>query len=212
MTHRIVSKPLWILACLTLAMPLVAVSPAGAETKTPAEGGTASTAAAVINTPATTPAPSPTDTAEAPGDWGTLADVSESVAPMAVSPIHNAGNCGYVQVTDNPHLSNTGWAASAHGWWEGRTGFCRNLKANIVVELQAVWCSGGSCSWRTVDTGTKTGYPGGGSANRAAARENCSSGLKTGYRVRVDVDVIGRSDPVGWTTSSGVDLMCRPSS
>ncbi|MBD8608736.1 hypothetical protein IFT73_17920 [Aeromicrobium sp. CFBP 8757] len=87
-----------------------------------------------------------------------------------------------------------------------------SAKANVDVQLQAVWCSGGSCNWRTVDTKSDNVYAGGGSGNRAAVRENCAGSTTVGWRLRVDVDLIGVADPSGWTNSAGKDLACYPSS
>ena len=170
-------------------------------------------AALVVLLPAMTTAPSPASAAspDVPvGHYGSLDDLQE-VTPMATSPVITAGSCKYQQVTDNVHFSATGFAASAHGWWKKSSGTCPS-KANVDAQLQAVWCGSGPCQWRTVDSNSDDVYSGGGSANRVAVRENCSGSKTTGYRIRVDVDLIGVSDPSGWTNSAGVDLACYPSS
>ncbi|WP_456698475.1 hypothetical protein [Aeromicrobium sp. P5_D10] len=143
-----------------------------------------------------------------------MADLNEKpeFSAMAVSGVITAGSCKYRQRTDNVHFSGTGFAASAHGWWTKESGTCPS-KANVDAVLQAVFCDAfGSCYWRTVDTKSKSVYAGGGSANRSAVRENCAGSKTVGWRVRVDVDLIGVGDPSGWTTSPGKDLACYPSS
>jgi hypothetical protein len=148
--------------------------------------------------------------AAAAGHYGSIADLTE-VSTSAVSGVITAGKCSYQQVSDDVHWSSTGWAMSGHGWWTKYSGTCPS-KANVDIQLQAVWCDGFGCYWKTVASGSKDVYSGGGSANRAAAREDCSGSQIVGWRSRVDVDLIGVSDPSGWTYSAGKDFACYPSS
>ena len=153
----------------------------------------------------------PDPVGSATGYYGSVADLPSSVSALAASPAITAGSCEYEQRTDDVHFSGTGWAASGHGWWMRSAGTCPS-KANADIELQAVWCDQYGCRWRTVASGSKDVYAGGGSANRAAAREDCGGSKTVGWRLRVDVDLLAVSDPSGWTYSSGRDLACYPSS
>jgi hypothetical protein len=148
--------------------------------------------------------------AAATGHYGSVANLTD-VSTTAVSGVITAGSCKYQQVSDDVHFSSTGWAASGHGWWAKSSGTCPS-RANVDIELQAVWCDRLGCYWKTVASGSKDVYSGGGSANRAAAREDCAGSSIVGWRSRVDVDLIGVSDPSGWTYSAGEDMACYPSS
>lgn len=122
-----------------------------------------------------------------------------------------AGSCTYQQGVDNAHFSSTGWAISSHGWWVKYAGTCPS-KANVDIYLQAVWCDAWGCRWRTVDKDSKDVYAGGGSGKRATAREECAGSKTVGWRSFVDVDLIGQTDPSGYTYSTPRDLSCYPSS
>lgn len=135
-----------------------------------------------------------------------------AVVPMAAStPIH-AGSCYYRQAVDTPHISSTSIsrAAQSHGWWVNAGGACPS-KSNVDVYLQAVYCSGGTCGWRTVDVRSGDVYAGGGKGKRVTAHKGCSGTATVGFRSYVDVDLIGMNDPAGFTYSTPVDLACYPS-
>lgn len=154
----------------------------------------------------------------AQGRYGTMADLAESArasseaTPMANSGTIKAGKCKYQQRTDDVHVSKTKVDASVHAWWAKVSGTCPS-KANVDGQLQAVFCDAlASCYWRTVDSDSKNLAPGGGTGKWVPLNENCASNKKTGWRSRVDVDLIDVSDPGGWTRSAGKDLPCYPAS
>jgi hypothetical protein len=122
-----------------------------------------------------------------------------------------AGSCTYKQAIDDPHVSSTAPpAASVHGWWLRVSGTCPS-KANVDVYLQGYWCDIYGCRWITVASGSSDVYAGGGSGRRATARKTCSSTARTvGWRGFVDVDLIGVSDPAGYTYSAIRNLACSP--
>lgn len=122
-----------------------------------------------------------------------------------------AGSCTYRQVTDDPHISSTApRAASIHGWWRKISGTCPS-KANVDVYLQGWWCDIYGCRWITVASDSADVYAGGGSGKWATARRTCSASNKlVGWRGYVDVDLIGVSDPSGYTYSAIRDLYCTP--
>lgn len=130
---------------------------------------------------------------------------------MAESGTITAGSCQYRQAIDNPHISSTSpRATSVHGYWKQVGGTCPS-KANVDTYLQAYWCDQFGCRWITVDSSSGDVYAGGGSGRRVTAREECSSsGKLVGWRGFVDVDLIGQSDPSGYTYSSAVNLYCVP--
>lgn len=129
---------------------------------------------------------------------------------MATSDVITAGKCKYKQAVDNPHPSTkpSGYA-SVHGWWLKDSGTCPST-ANVDVYLEAVFCDPFGCYWRTIASGSKDVAPGGGSGDRANARNLCADNRTVGYRGFVDVDLNGVSDPSGYTYSPGVDLACYP--
>ncbi|WEV25720.1 hypothetical protein OYE22_11290 [Streptomyces sp. 71268] len=93
---------------------------------------------------------------------------------------------------DYVHISGSApRAVSAHGWWKRKSGPAKYAK--VTIELQAH----AGAKWKTIDTGTKKkAKSGGGSANRAHARKNCKNATTVvKFRSRVDVDIIGYSDP-----------------
>lgn len=191
--HRGVGRSGWrgVLFTLTLALLLVPV-PAGATASSepispePAEAGYYAPVSALP----------------------VLDDIS---LPVGYSDPIQAGSCWYQQGVDNAHFSSTGWAISTHGWWVKYGGTCPS-KANVDIYLQAVWCDAWGCRWRTVDTGSADVYAGGGSGKRATAREECGGSKTVGWRSFVDVDLIGQTDPSGYTYSTARDLSCYPSS
>lgn len=184
----------WVILCLTL----------GCATLTPAAA-----VAVGHESPGTDAA---TAAEPAAGHFAPVSALTETtVTPMATSSVITAGSCKYQQAVDNVHFSSTGWAASSHGWWLKYSGTCPS-KANVDVYLQAVYCDGFSCYWKTVDTDSLDVYAGGGSGKRATARENCSASTTVGWRSYVDVDLIGVGDPSGYTYSTPRDMACYPSS
>jgi hypothetical protein len=133
------------------------------------------------------------------------------ITPLAESGNITAGSCTYRQAIDNPHISSTApAAASVHGWWLKVSGTCPS-KANVDTYLQGYWCDQFGCRWITVASGSADVYAGGGSGNRVTARRTCSATNKlVGWRGFVDVDLIGVSDPAGYTYSPPVNLYCTP--
>jgi hypothetical protein len=81
----------------------------------------------------------------------------------------------------------------------------------LDVYLQGWWCDYYGCRWITVASNTGDVFAGGGSGNRVTARRTCSSTARlVGWRGLVDVDLIGVSDPAGYTPSTIVNLYCVP--
>ena len=129
---------------------------------------------------------------------------------MAESGNITAGSCTYRQAIDDPHISSTApLAASVHGWWLRVSGTCPS-QANVDVYLQGYWCDIYGCRWITVASGSSNVYAGGGAGRRATARKTCSSSKTVGWRGFVDVDLIGVSDPAGYTYSAIRNLACSP--
>jgi len=81
-------------------------------------------------------------------------------------------------------------------------------KAKVDIYLQAYGCDPISCGWVTVASGSGDYYAGGGSGKRANARKACATTATVGWRGYVDVDLIGVSDPSGYTYGPGVNLPC----
>lgn len=133
------------------------------------------------------------------------------VTPMAESNLIEVGTCVYRQAIDDPHIStSTGpLAASVHGYWRKIAGTCP--MANVDTTLEAWWCDWYGCRWIAVASASGDIYAGGGGGRRVTARRTCSSSSQTiGWRGFVDVDLIGRDDPAGYTYSPPVNLACVP--
>lgn len=132
------------------------------------------------------------------------------VTAMAESGDITARSCTYRQAIDDPHISSTARrAASVHGWWRKISGTCPS-RANVDTYLQGYWCDQLGCRWITVASASADVYAGGGSGNRVTARKTSSSTKRVGWRAFVDVDLIGVSDPPGYTYSPPVNLACSP--
>jgi hypothetical protein len=142
---------------------------------------------------------------------GYFAPYPGGVTTEAQSGPITAGSCTYEQAIDDPHISSTAPpAASVHGWWLRDYGTCPS-QANVDTYLQGWWCDVYGCRWITVASGSADVYAGGGSGNRVTARRTCSSTSKlVGWRGFVDVDLIGVSDPAGYTYSTIRNLYCVP--
>src|SRR5438105_3991236 len=128
------------------------------------------------------------------------------ITPQAESGNITAGSCTYRQALDDPHISSSAPpTASVHGWWKKISGTCPS-QANVDVYLQGYWCDIYGCRWITVASDSKDVYAGGGSGKWANARRTCSATNKlVGWRGYVDVDLIGVSDPAGYTYSNPVN-------
>ena len=124
-------------------------------------------------------------------------------------------SCNYETKGDNPHLSSTGFAASAHGWWlDHSDGDCPEY-ADVEVWLQAKLCyyidsEPQYCWWDTVDRNEERIRAGGGSGRRTTARHDCVSNQTVAYRSIVDVDLVGTWDGPGVWISIAVDVDCYP--
>jgi hypothetical protein len=111
-----------------------------------------------------TPAASPPHPIPYPGT-GTSSQVPPLPVPQA------AAGCTPFAQGDYAHVSSGD--VSAHGWWTIGDGGCPNEKASVTVGLQEYFSD---LTWHNEGTvGTSSVYPGGGSANRAAARATCAA-------------------------------------
>lgn len=101
-------------------------------------------------------------------------------APSGAAP---AAACTPYAAGDYAHLSSGD--VSAHGWWYQNN--CPNTKATVTVGLQEYFSDG---VWRDKGTvGSASVYPGGGSANRASARDTCVGVVFAGWRSYVIVSI-----------------------
>lgn len=98
-----------------------------------------------------------------------------------------AATCQFETWGDNVHIS--GSDVSGHGWWVNIS--CPNYRAYVRIWVEEYYSDG---SWRSKGFGSKTVWPGGGSANRANARATCQGSTVVSWRSRVDVDVLGIED------------------
>lgn len=121
-------------------------------------------------------------------------------------------SCNYTTEGDDPHISSSRNAVSAHGWWEtpGVSWNCPTY-ADVTVTLRLWVCNSisGRCWWTTLNTGKKRVLAGGGSGKRATARTSCSASSPVGYRSIIDVDLVGQSDPNDVKINT-VNVRCRP--
>ncbi|MEM9562831.1 MAG: hypothetical protein AAGA93_09455 [Actinomycetota bacterium] len=124
------------------------------------------------------------------------------------SDVITAGDCRYRQAIDLPHRS--GGDTSIHGWWLRAGGTCP-AESNVDTYLQSYWCDRWGCRWITVDSDSRDVRPGGGRGRRGNARQTCATTNSAGWRGFVDVDLIGQSDPSGYTYSDPRNLSCTPS-
>lgn len=115
-----------------------------------------------------------------------------------------AGVGAFVTGGDNVHFSHTvAGAVNAHGWWKRLSGPA--TKAKVTVDLQVKSGSG----WRTLKTGTKTVYSGGGSGKRAPAAWKCTNLIqKNSFRSVVDVDLVGYPDDSSKKITDTQTLYC----
>lgn len=105
---------------------------------------------------------------------------------------------------DNVHFSHTvPGAVNAHGWWKRISGPA--TKAKVTVDIQVKSGTG----WRTLNTGTKTVYSGGGSAKRASAAWKCTNLIqRNSFRSVVDVDLVGYPDDSNKKITATQTLYC----
>ncbi len=150
-------------------------------------------------------------------DTGYFAPAS-AVASDTDSAAENTGTslqsirCRFKSGADNPHRSSTGFAVSAHGWWNETSrpkGQCPEF-ADVEARLQVAWCDDFTgCRWITLAKKEKRVREGGGSSNRTAVRFDCASTRVVGYRNVVDVDLVGMPDLPNRATREQ-DVRCYP--
>lgn len=121
--------------------------------------------------------------------------------------------CNYASHGDDPHLSSSNDAVSAHGWWtvSGITWGCPEY-ADVEVQLQVWLCNvynPNDCYWKTLNKSESRIRPGGGAGRRTTARILCSTSSEIGYRSIIDVDLVGQSDPDDNVYKSA-NVRCRP--
>ena len=125
-----------------------------------------------------------------------------------------AFGCNYETRGDNPHLSSSGNAVSAHGWWWTNTRKKCPSHAHVEVWLEVYMCSYDgntriSCWWRQIDHDRQRVVPNGGSGKRTTVRKDCvhNNELIT-FRTFIDVDLEGVWDGPGRTQKQdNVDCM-----
>ena len=119
--------------------------------------------------------------------------VSAPNPPTGATGTAPAAACTPYVDGDNVHLSSGD--VSGHGWWY--QGTCPNVKTTVTIGLQEYFSNG---QWYNKGTpGSKNVYPGGGSANRAVAREACVGTTYAGWRSYVIVTIgTGASAYVGF--------------
>lgn len=83
---------------------------------------------------------------------------------------------------DNVHVSSGD--VSGHGWWYRNT--CANTKTTVTIYLYEYYSDK---TWHWKNTGSKSVYPGGGSANRAAVRIACTGVVPAAWRTLVVVKI-----------------------
>lgn len=111
----------------------------------------------------------------------------------------------FEQAMDTVHVSKTPpRTASVHGWWRDPH---RNYVGKVATTTVKLQLRVGS-KWRTVDTGKKVAYSGGGSGRRATARKRCNSSQPRYWRSVVDVDIIGVWDAPNTLTSPSQIIRC----
>lgn len=116
---------------------------------------------------------------------------SNTGRPRSMQPsLTAASSCQPIGKTDYPHYSSGD--VSGHGWWE--KGNCTASKAHVYNALLEFY---NNFSWRQkAESSVVDVYPGGGSANRSAARVFCNYiAGNVSWRNVVDVDADGESDP-----------------
>lgn len=155
-----------------------------------------------------------------PGD-GIMAQIPESDTGSSVQTgdvvpgeggVVGQTSCNYTTEGDHPHISSSGNAVSAHGWWTtpGVSWNCPSY-ADVTVVLRMWVCNSisGNCWWTTLNTGKKRVLAGGGSGKRATARSSCSASTTVGYRSIIDVDLVGQTDPSDVKVIT-LNVPCRP--
>lgn len=147
--------------------------------------------------------------APAPRDADSPKETLFMSAAAEISPMWTSGSCHYGGRADYPHV--TKGEASVHGYWVVDSGSCPST-AKVTVTLQAWACSSVyGCGWINQKSASGTFEPGSGTGRWAIPHEPCVTTGKIGWRGRVDVDLTGQVDPLGYDYSEQVDLNCTPS-
>ncbi|MEC4018237.1 hypothetical protein [Streptomyces sp. H27-D2] len=134
---------------------------------------------------------------------------ADPTAPGATQQTSDVGT--FATVGDYVHISRAtdGQDASAHGWWQAKSGpaLKPGAKAKVTVWLQAQDTHG---KWKEVAKRSKTVLSGGGTrrSHRATARKACQGPRETSWRSIIDVDFLGGADSPRRLTTSGRKLKC----
>lgn len=163
--------------------------------------------------------------AQEPEEKGSFAYAPLSGAEMPREEADDSGGgadeeawwpCNYETRGDYVHLSSTGFAASAHGWWlDNSDGDCPE-HADVEVTLQALVCyynpdPGPPCYWDTLGTPANQRIKARNlSGQRTTARHNCASSQTVAYRSIVDVDLVGQWDGPFKLYTATVEIPCYP--
>ena len=121
--------------------------------------------------------------------------------------------CSFTTGADNPHLSSTGFATSAHGWWVAHSPSCPTY-ADVEVRLWGYYCGSAGvgpefCFWKFLTSDEKRVKSGGGSGRRTTARNDCTQIQLVGYRSVVDVNLVGQIDGYDQETRYA-NVLCYP--
>ncbi|MFB9392406.1 hypothetical protein ACFPM3_19760 [Streptomyces coeruleoprunus] len=105
---------------------------------------------------------------------------------------------------DLVHFSHTvAKTVNAHGWWKRLSGPATKAKVTVWIQVKS------GSGWRTLNTGTKTVYSGGGSGKRASAAWKCTNLIaKNTFRSVVDVDLVGYPDDAYKKVTTPQTLYC----
>lgn len=150
----------------------------------------------------------PSDATAAPLD--DPATAHPAVAPASAQEPATGGvspadyYCEFLTRYDDVHHPAGSNYVSGHGWWDN-VDCPAGTKAVVKTWIQEYYSDG---SWRTKDTGSKTVYSGGGSANRSNARRTCDRYVTVSWRSEVDVDLVGISDTNNIGRSATQNLAC----
>jgi hypothetical protein len=136
-------------------------------------GGLGGVAFATTGDPASPPRPAPYPGADSTVPSQTLATDGGTAPALASS-------C--TPYVDGDHAHESSGDVSAHGWWYRND--CDNQKTTVTIKLYEYFDDG---QWHWQATGTKKVWPGGGSANRAVARQTCDGVAHVGWRSLISI-------------------------
>ena len=127
---------------------------------------------------------------------------------------YGQSRCVFSSWVDYAHVSRNRRDVSTHGWWEDDSSSACPEYDDVKVWLQSHWCRvprDGHCYWQTESYNKQRVRAWDQGGRKVNARTVCKPATAVvRWRSKVDVDLVGHSDPPYQKYSPPRNLLCNP--